>query len=357
MSICIVTGSAGLVGSASARRFAAEGYDVIGIDNDTRARLFGPDASTIRVRVALQKEIIGYRHMDMDIRDADAMEALFKEHGAEIGVIVHTAAQPSHDWSASDPLCDFSINAGATVSLLELTRRYCPDAVFIFVSTNKVYGDRSNTLAYEEQETRWSLSASDPYAAFGFDEAFPIDHSVHSPFGASKVAADVMTQEFGKYFGMNTVCFRGGCLTGPNHLGAELHGFLAYLAKCVVFDMPYTVNGYNGKQVRDNIHVDDLVEAFWQVVQRPVQGEVFNMGGGVFANCSMLEAIGYCQERSGRKLDYTVSDRARKGDHIWWISDTRKFQSAYPAWEQRYDIEETIYDIVDRLAFLRDNPA
>ena len=353
MSIALITGAAGLVGSESVRKFAEDGIDVIGIDNDMRAQLFGAGASTSLVRENLQASIPNYHHMDIDVRDKEALEKVFKKYGHRIVLIVHAAAQPSHDWSATDPMMDFSINATATLSLLELTRQHCPEAVFIFASTNKVYGDRPNHFQFIEEGTRWVLAQDDVLAKYGFDETLSIDSCIHSPFGASKVSADIMTQEYGRYFGLKTTCFRGGCLTGPNHVGAELHGFLAYLAKCVVYAHPYKVFGYKGKQVRDNIHVEDLVDAFRCVFKRPKNGEVYNIGGGPFANCSVIEAIRLFEDKNKSKLDFTLSDQVRTGDHIWWISDTRKFQTAYPEWQQQHDIDRTATDIIQRLKFLK----
>ena len=263
MSLVIVSGSAGLIGSETVRFFANKGLDVIGIDNDMRADFFGSEASTDWNRQLLEKEIPNYRHMNLDIRDKTQMQNLFRDCASDLSGVIHCAAQPSHDWAARDPFKDFTVNANGTLVLLEMTRKYVPEAVFIFTSTNKVYGDLPNSLPLVEKETRWELE-DHSYAEFGIDEAMSIDQSKHSLFGASKVAADVLVQEYGRYFGMKTGIFRGGCLTGPAHSGTQLHGFLAYLAKCVVKGNPYTVFGYKGKQVRDNIHSHDLVNMFWQ---------------------------------------------------------------------------------------------
>jgi CDP-paratose 2-epimerase len=273
------------------------------------------------------------------------LERLFVDYSSDIELIIHTAAQPSHDWAACEPFTDFSVNATGTLTMLEMTRRYCPDAVFIYTSTNKVYGDLPNFLPLVEKELRWELDPMHPYAEHGINETMSIDQSKHSLFGASKVAADVMVQEYGRYWGMKTACFRGGCLTGPGHSGAMLHGFLAYLMKCVITGEPYTVFGYKGKQVRDNIHSYDLVNAFDHFYQNPRGGEVYNMGGSRHANCSMLEAIALCQEIAGKKLNWTYSETNRSGDHIWWISDVRKFQSHYPAWQHQYGLQETLVEI------------
>jgi CDP-paratose 2-epimerase len=345
MAVVLITGSAGLIGSESARFFAARGYDIVGIDNDMRAELFGAEASTRWSRQQLEQELKNYTHIDADIRDEAAMTRVFSQYGADIRLIIHTAAQPSHDWAAKDPFKDFTINANGTLLLLECTRRHCPKAVFIFTSTNKVYGDRPNELPLVELETRWEVAADHAYFAHGIDEDMSIDQSKHSLFGASKVAADVVVQEYGRYFGMHTACFRGGCLTGPGHSGTALHGFLAYLMKCAVYGDPYTVLGYKGKQVRDNIHSRDLVSMFWHFFQNPRSGEVYNAGGGRYSNCSMLEAISVCEELTGRRMNWSYAGENRIGDHIWWISDTRKFQRHYPQWRQEYDVRRILEEI------------
>ena len=344
MSVAIVTGSAGLIGSETCKAFHDRGFDIAGVDNDMRAQFFGPEASTSHTRQALERSLPRYRHHDVDIRDVGKVNAVFERHGAAIRAVIHTAAQPSHDWAARDPLTDFGVNANGTLNLLEATRRHCPDAVFIFTSTNKVYGDAPNRLPLEELPLRWEIAPGHA-SANGIDENLTIDQSRHSLFGASKAAADLLVQEYGRYFGMKTVCFRGGCLTGPAHAGTELHGFLAYLMKCVVTGRPYRVFGYKGKQVRDNIHSHDLVAAFWEFFQSPRSGEVYNIGGGRHSNCSMLEAIQLCEEISGRKLQWTYVEENRIGDHIWYISDLRKFQSHYPQWKFRYDLRGILEEI------------
>ena len=347
MSIAIITGSAGLIGSQATKFFTGKGLQVVGIDNDMRSYFFGADASTFWNLRRLQDELPTYRHENIDIRDQAAIFQLFERYGRNIRLIVHTAAQPSHDWAAREPFTDFGVNATGTLHLLEATRRYAPEAVFIFTSTNKVYGDTPNYLPIVERETRWEIEPSHPYAD-GIDESMSIDQSMHSIFGASKVAADVMVQEYGRYFGMRTACFRGGCLTGPDHSGAELHGFLAYLMKCCVWRKPYTVFGYKGKQVRDNIHSYDLVNAFHSFFQNPRCGEVYNMGGGRFSNCSMLEAINLCSQISGNEFRWTYAENNRQGDHIWWISNTAKFQSHYPDWKLTYDVRKILQEIFDQ---------
>lgn len=350
MAVAVVTGSGGLVGAETVRLFGARGLDVVGIDNDMRSRFFGAEASTRWQIEALRRELRGYTHLDTDIRDEAAIGHAFQRHGSDIRVVIHCAAQPSHDWAAREPVTDFTVNANGTLVLLEATRRHAPDATFIFVSTNKVYGDRPNRLPLIEHETRYELDPTHPWADYGFPEEMSVDQCLHSLFGASKVAADVLVQEYGRYFGMKTVCFRGGCLTGPGHSGTQLHGFLAYLVKCAVTGTPYTVFGYRGKQVRDNIHSRDLVEAFWSVFQRPVSGEVFNIGGGRHSNCSLLEAIRIAEELTGREMRINYDGQNRTGDHIWWISDVRKFRAFYPDWHYCYDIRVTMEDIHAGLA-------
>jgi CDP-paratose 2-epimerase len=346
MSVAIVTGSSGLVGSEVVAFFCDKGFDVVGLDNDMRAYFFGTDASTQWNRDRLKRTYRRFTAQETDIRDAEAVNAVFASHGSAIKVVVHTAAQPSHDWAAREPLTDFSVNATGTLNLLEATRMHAPDAAFIFTSTNKVYGDQPNALPLVERDTRWEVASDHRYAAIGIDESMSIDNTLHSVFGASKVAADILVQEYGRYFGLHSVCFRGGCLTGPHHAGAKLHGFLAYLGKCAVTGEPYTVLGYKGKQVRDNIHSFDLVEAFWQFVQAPRCGEIYNMGGGRFANCSVLEAIALFERVTGKPMNWSYSDASRTGDHIWWISDTTKFEKHYPAWQRRVSLEKTVREIV-----------
>lgn len=345
MGTVLVTGSAGLIGSEAVRFFAKLGFDVVGIDNDMRSRFFGPGASTTWNRKLLQEQLNGrYRHHDLDIRDRQDIEELFREYSSDIRLIVHTAAQPSHDWAARDPHTDFSVNANGTLVLLEALRQFAPKAVFIFTSTNKVYGDTPNHLPLIEQETRWEIDPSHRYVR-GIDESMSIDDSKHSLFGVSKLAADVLVQEYGKYFNLSTGVFRGGCLTGPCHSGTKLHGFLAYLMRCVGRGEEYTIYGYKGKQVRDNIHSYDLVNAFYHFFQAPRPGEVYNIGGSRHSNCSMLEAIQLCEEISGRKARYTYTDDNRSGDHIWYISDVTKFQTHYPTWTYRYGLHEILHDI------------
>jgi CDP-paratose 2-epimerase len=346
MAVVIVTGSAGLIGSETVQFFCDKGFEVVGIDNDMRRRFFGAEASTDWNRSQLEQRFpTSYTHASIDIRDGSAVDQLFERYGKAVQLVVHTAAQPSHDWAAREPLTDFTVNANGTLNMLEATRRFAPEAVFIFTSTNKVYGDTPNRLPLIEQETRWEVDPSHPFAQEGIDETMSIDQSIHSLFGASKAAADLLVQEYGRYFHMRTAIFRGGCLTGPNHSGTALHGFLAYLMKCVCTGTPYTVYGYKGKQVRDNIHSADLVGAFYQFFLKPREGEVYNMGGSRFSNCSMTEAITLCERIAGKPLSWTYTDTSRIGDHIWYISDTRKFQAHYPDWKQQYDLDALLNDI------------
>ncbi len=344
MSVAVITGSAGLIGSEAVRYFAGLGMQVVGIDNDMRGVFFGAEASTRWNRQRLEREVPGYQHHDLDIRDYAAIEAVFAQYGSDITLVIHTAAQPSHDWAARDPFADFSVNATGTLNMLQATRQYSPDAAFIFTSTNKVYGDRPNELPLIELAERWEIDPAHPYVG-GIPEDMSIDQSKHSLFGASKVAADVLVQEYGRYFGMKTVAFRGGCLTGPSHSGTQLHGFLAYLMKCAATGTPYTVFGYKGKQVRDNIHSADLIAAFAAFYAQPRSGEVYNIGGGRESNCSMLEAIALCEEITGRKLKYSYSDDARSGDHIWYVSDLTKFKSHYPQWGITYDVPRILTEM------------
>jgi CDP-paratose 2-epimerase len=350
MPVAIVTGSGGLIGSESVRHFAEAGYDVIGLENDMRARFFGPGASTAHTTEVLGSRYSdSFRSLELDIRDGEGVERAFAEHGGAIELVIHTAAQPSHDWAARDPQTDFGINANGTLNLLEATRARAPDATFIFCSTNKVYGDRPNSLPLVELERRLELPEDHPYFA-GIPTEMSIDESTHSLFGVSKAAADLLVQEYGRYFGMSTVCFRGGCLTGPNHAGAELHGFLSYLMRCTMTGEPYTVFGYAGKQVRDNIHAADLVAAFEAFNSAPRPAAVYNIGGGRESNCSMLEAIELCEEIAGRPLDWTLSDDNRIGDHRWWISDLGPFKRDYPGWGIRHDVRGILQEIHDRNA-------
>lgn len=349
MNIALITGSGGLIGSESVIFFADKFDLIIGIDNDMRSYFFGNDASTNWNVQELQAKYDNYKHYNIDIRNHAGLEDIFKEYGSDIKLIVHSAAQPSHDWAAKEPLTDFAVNATGTLNMLELCRNYCPESVFIFTSTNKVYGDNPNLLPLVELEKRWEIDTNHPYFERGIDEQMSLDHTTHSVFGASKVAADVLVQEYGRYFNMNTAVFRGGCLTGPNHSGAKLHGFLSYLVKCNLSGEHYTIFGYKGKQVRDNIHSYDLVNMFWHFYQKPRKGEVYNAGGSRFSNCSMIEAIEAIELISGNKMNYSYTNDNRIGDHIWYISDIHKFQSHYPEWSYKYDLNDTISQIHDSM--------
>jgi len=350
MSIAVVTGSAGLIGSEAAAFFHNKGLDVIGIDNDLRSYFFGSDASTAWRSEELKRTFPRYAHHSLDIRDSASIFALFSKVGRNVSLVIHAAAQPSHDWAAKEPLTDFNVNANGTLVLLEAVRRYCPEAVFIFMSTNKVYGDRPNSLPLIELETRWELKPDHPYMEHGIDESMSIDDSMHSLFGVSKAAADLMAQEYGRYFGIRVGIFRGGCLTGPAHSAAEVHGFLAYLVKCAMTGQPYVIHGYKGKQVRDNIHSYDVVKAFWHFYRNPRNGEVYNLGGSRHSNCSILEAIQLIESISGKRLKSSISPQARSGDHIWWISDVSKFRKHYPGWSYSYDLQTIVTEMVQAMA-------
>ena len=350
MKICLVTGSSGLIGSESVTFFSEKFDKVIGIDNNMREVFFGANASTEWNTRRLEDSVPNFEHNAIDIRDIAMLETLFAKYGTAISLIVHTAAQPSHDWAANDPIMDFTVNANGTLNMLEMTRKHCPEAVFIFTSTNKVYGDTPNYLPLIEGEKRWEIDESHPYYKEGIDENMSIDHTKHSLFGASKVAADVLVQEYGRYFGMKTGVFRGGCLTGPNHSGTQLHGFLSYLMKCAITGDKYTIFGYQGKQVRDNIHSWDLVNMFWHFYQNPKSGEVYNAGGGRFSNCSMAEAIDMCEAITGKPMNYAYSEANRIGDHIWWISDISKFRTHYPDWNWKYNINDILTQIYENMS-------
>ncbi len=335
-----------MIGSEAVKFFHAKGFEVVGIDNNMREYFFGKDGSVDWNTKRLKKSLPNFTHYAADIRSEKDIRKIFRRYGKSVAVIIHAAAQPSHDWAAKEPLTDFTVNAAGTLIMLEAVREFCPDAPFIFTSTNKVYGDTPNRLPLIETATRWEIDESHSFFERGIDETMSIDDSKHSVFGASKVAADVMTQEYGRYFGLKTGTFRGGCLTGPAHSGAELHGFLAYLIKCAVYEKHYTIFGYKGKQVRDNIHSNDLVSAFWDFYQNPKAGAVYNMGGSRFSNCSMLEAIEIVENAAGKRLSYSLSDKAREGDHIWYVSDVRKFQTDYPEWKYEHGLTETICEMV-----------
>lgn len=344
MKTILVTGSSGLIGSQACRFFANKGFKVLGIDNDMRSYFFGSEASTISNKKKLEEDLGEYiKSFDVDIRDYSTLERIYKDYHPEL--VIHAAAQPSHDWASKEPLTDFAINAQGTLNLLELTRLHSPLSPFIFTSTNKVYGDTPNKLPLVELETRFEIEPTHKYAEQGIDESMSIDNSTHSVFGASKVAADIMVQEYGRYFGLKTVVFRGGCLTGPEHNGAELHGFLAYLAKCIAKGKDYSIFGYLGKQVRDNIHSYDLVNMFWHFYQNPKSGSIYNAGGSRFSNISMREAIVKLEKILGKKGRINYQETNRIGDHIWYVSDVSKFKNDYPDWEYTYDIDKILEEI------------
>lgn len=347
MSVALITGSLGLIGSEAALHFGEMGLDVAGIDNDMRAYFFGPEHSTARNLERLQAGLgHRYTHANIDIRNGSKVASLVKRYGRSISLVIHAAAQPSHDWAAREPLTDFETNATGTLHLLDAVRKHAPEAVFIFVSTNKVYGDSPNRLPFAELETRYEIASEHPYAR-GVREDMSIDASKHSLFGVSKTAADLMVQEYGRYFGLPTVCFRGGTLTGPQHAAAQLHGFLAYLIYCAAAGKPYTVFGYKGKQVRDVIHSRDVVRAFECFWKRPSCAAVYNLGGGRYSHCSVLEAISLAERIAGREMKWSYRDEARAGDHIWWISSLERFRSAYPEWEPQYTLESIAREIHD----------
>lgn len=349
MSTVIITGSSGLIGGEAVEFFASKFDNVIGIDNDMRSYFFGKESSTDWNKKRLKNNYSNFSSFDSDIRDFSNLEKVFLKHNKDIKLIIHTAAQPSHDWAAKEPLTDFSVNATGTINLLELTRKHCKDAVFVFTSTNKVYGDSPNKLPLLEMDKRWEIDKNHEYFKHGIDETMTIDQSKHSVFGASKVAADIMVQEYGRYFNMKTGVFRGGCLTGPNHTGAQLHGFLAYLMKCALNKSHYSIFGYKGKQVRDNIHSFDLVNMFWHFYNEPRCGEAYNAGGSRFSNCSMLEAIELCELITGNKMNFSYLDNNRSGDHIWYISDISKFKKHFKNWNYKYNLEDTLAQMFNNM--------
>ena len=346
MKTVVVTGSGGLVGSETARHFAAQGCRVLGLDNNMREYFFGPEAATRGVVAELQAAYPdAFVPLAVDIRDAAAVRRIFEEaDGVEL--VVHAAAQPSHDWAAREPFTDFGVNATGTLNLLEATRQCAPAATFVFTSTNKVYGDTPNRLPLVEQATRWECVAG-AYAANGIDETMSVDQTTHSLFGASKVAADVLVQEYGHYFGLRTGVFRGGCLTGPRQAGAELHGFLAYLMKCAVTGREYRMFGHKGKQVRDILHCADLVAAFAAFHRAPRAGAVYNMGGSRYSHCSLLEAVTLCEELTGRRLQTSYVPTPRRGDHIWWVSDVSRFQADYPEWRVTRHVRDILTELLE----------
>lgn len=340
--VVLVTGSCGLIGSEVSLFFFQLGFNVVGIDNNLRAVFFGPEGDTTWVLSRLREKISGYRHSTLDIRNREVLLPFIKEVKPDL--IVHTAAQPSHDRAAAIPFLDFETNALGTLHLLEAARQYCPESPFIHMSTNKVYGDRPNGILLKEFESRWDYA--DPAYENGIPEDLSIDQSKHSLFGASKVAADVMVQEYGRYFNMPTCCLRGGCLTGPNHSGVELHGFLSYLIKCNMEGREYTVYGYKGKQVRDNIHSHDVARFMLEFSTTPRVGEVYNLGGGKQNSCSILEAFEIVQHHTKRAMKWRYVDENRSGDHICYYSDLRKMKTHYPTWSITKTVDTIFEEIV-----------
>ena len=346
MSIVLITGSCGLVGSESVNFFSKKGFDVIGIDNNLRKFFFGNEGSTNKIKNNLLKKNKRFKNYNTDIRNYRALETIFKKYKKDIMLIIHCAAQPSHDYGKNFPILDFNVNATGTLNLLELTKKYSPSAPFIFMSTNKVYGDNPNKLKIIETKTRWELKKNDKYFR-GIDEKFSIDNCTHSFFGVSKTYADLIVQEYGKNVGLKTVCFRGGCLTGPNHSGAKLHGFLSYLVKISLSKKRYSLIGYKGKQVRDNLHSFDLVNSFWEYFKKPTRGEVYNIGGGRYSNCSIIEALDLVENIANISIKRNILKKPRVGDHIWYISNLSKFKKHYPNWKQKYNTKKIIEELID----------
>ena len=349
MKIALITGSCGLVGSESSIFFSKKGFKIIGIDNNHRKFFFGKDGDINWIKNKLKKNLKNYFHFNIDIRNYKTLEKLFKKYKKDIKIIIHAAAQPSHDWAKNRPIIDFDINAKGTLNLLELTKLNCPDAPFIFMSTNKVYGDNPNFLPLVEKKTRWEIKNSHKFKS-GIDETMSIDRCTHSFFGTSKSYADLVVQEYGKNVGLKTACFRAGCITGPNHSGARLHGFLSYLVKASIKAKSYTLIGYKGKQVRDNIHSQDLISCFWEFFKKPTKGEVYNVGGGRFSNCSILEALNFIEKTCNFKIKKKILKDNRVGDHIWYISNMKKFKKDYPKWRQKYSSLKIIKELVRKFS-------
>tara|TARA_B100002051_G_scaffold270067_1_gene302359 strand:+ start:59 stop:1111 length:1053 start_codon:yes stop_codon:yes gene_type:complete len=344
MSLVLITGSCGLVGSESAEFFSKKGFEILGIDNNSRKLFFGKDGDINWIKNRLNKNLNNYKHFNVDITNYNRLEKIFKKYKKNIKMVIHAAAQPSHDWAKNNVIKDFDINAKGTINLLELTKKYCYDSPFIFMSTNKVYGDNPNKLPLIEKKTRWEINGNHLYAN-GITEKMSIDDCVHSFFGASKSYADLVVQEYGRNVGLKTVAFRAGCITGPNHSGAKLHGFLSYLVKVAMDKKRYYIFGYKGKQVRDNIHSFDVVSCFWEFFKKPRSGEIYNMGGGRKSNCSILEAFNIIQKLTNIRGKKMIKRENRVGDHIWYISNMKKFKKHYPKWKQTYNTE----DIIDQL--------
>ena len=345
MSVVLITGSCGLVGSESSIYFSKKGFQIVGIDNNSRKFFFGKDGDISWVRKKLKKNIKKYIHYNIDIRNYKNLEKVFRKYKNKIDLIIHCAAQPSHDWAKDKPFVDFDINAKGTLNLLELTKVFTPRAPFIFMSTNKVYGDNPNNLPLREKKLRWEINSTHKFKS-GIDESMTTDNCTHSFFGVSKVYADLIVQEYGKNLGLKTTCFRAGCITGPNHSGAKLHGFLAYLVKASLKEKKYTLIGYKGKQVRDNIHSFDLVRCFWEFYKKPTNGEVYNVGGGKFSNCSILEALEYIEKKTKIRIKKVFKKQNRVGDHIWYVSNMKKFKKHYPKWSQKYNSKKILDELI-----------
>lgn len=346
MSLAIITGASGLVGSETAIFLLNKGFEVIGIDNNERKKLFGNDGDTSKIRGYLSRKYKKYKHFNIDIRNLSGLEKIFKKYRKNIDFILHAAAQPSHDWAYRDIRRDFSINSLGTLNVLEFTKKYCPSATFIFTSTNKVYGNNPNKLNFIETKDRWTIKKKSRFYR-GIDETMSIDNCTHSLFGISKTYADLLVQEYNKNFGIKTACFRAGCITGPNHSGAKLHGFLSYLVKACIRDKQYQLIGYKGKQVRDNIHSFDLTNAFWSFYKKPVDNAVFNIGGSNYSNCSILEAIGYIENKLSIKVKKKIIPTPRTGDHQWYISNIDKFKKIYPKFRLTYNTEKILDEIIE----------
>lgn len=346
MSVALITGSAGLVGSEAVKFFCDKGFDVVGIDNNLRKFFFGKDGSTSWVKKKLKRDYKNFYNYNTDIRNFNSLEKIFRKYSKKISLIIHCAAQPSHDYGKNYPTIDFNVNATGTLNLLELTKKFCPESCFIFMSTNKVYGDNPNNLELYETKSRFELKKKNKYYK-GINESFSIDNCIHSFFGVSKTYADLIVQEYGRNVGLKTVSFRGGCITGPNHSGAKLHGFLSYLIKSCILEKKYTLIGYNGKQVRDNLHSNDLINCFWEYYKKPSRGEIYNIGGGRYSNCSILEALNLVEQKCNIKIKKKIIKSPRMGDHIWYISDTAKFRSHYPKWKQKYNTEKIIEELIN----------
>ena len=342
----IITGSLGLIGSSASEFFLKKGNKIIGIDNDLRSYFFGKDSSNKWKEKNLKKEKL-YSHYKIDIRNKNKIFEIFKKNSKKIKAIIHTAAQPSHDWAAKEPFTDYHVNCTGTLNLLEAFRQYCPNAIFVFTSTNKVYGDNPNYLPLIEKKLRYEIKKNHKYFKEGIDESMSLDQTTHSLFGVSKTSADFFVQEYGKYFNLKTVCFRGGCLTGENHSGTKLHGFLSFLVKCILNENKYSIFGYKGKQVRDNIHSLDVVRAFDEFIKKPKKGgQVYNLGGGRENSCSILEAINLIENISEKKSKYKILSNNRIGDHLWWISDNTKFKKDYPTWKIKTSLQKSIEQMI-----------